>query len=129
MNKRFTEEQILGFLCEADMGVPVRQLCSKHGFSERSYYQWRARIVAGKPSLAQRLAELETENAQLKQLLADAMLDTTPPRPTASRAARSATRPVRLPFAPLAQRMEPAHLQDEPLEWPELLPESGALTH
>lgn len=74
MGKRFTEEQILGFLCEADMGVPVQQLCARHGFNERSYYQWRARLVAGRPSLAQRLAELESENLQLKRLLADGVL-------------------------------------------------------
>lgn len=69
MNKRFTEEQILAFLCEADMGVPVRQLCDKHGFSERSYYQWRSRIVGAKTSLAQYLAHLESENLLLRQVL------------------------------------------------------------
>jgi putative transposase len=69
MSKRF-----LGFLCEADMGVPVRQLCDTHGFSESSYYRWRARIVAGRRSLAQRLADLENENSQLKRLLGDNVL-------------------------------------------------------
>jgi putative transposase len=128
MNKRFTEEQILGFLCEADMGVPVRQLCSKHGFSERSYYQWRARIVAGKPSLAQRLAELETENTQLKQMLADAMLDTAPARAPAARSAKL-TQPPRLAFAPPAARKGLNDRGDEPLEWPELVIEGSGLTH
>lgn len=129
MNKRFTDEQILGFLCEADAGVPVRALCTKHGFSERSYYQWRARIVAGKSSLAERLAELESENVQLKRLLADAMLDTAPARSPASRAALPCRPTLRAGYAASAAHSRKDSLQDEPLEWPELLPEPGALAH
>ena len=43
MKKRYTEEQIIGFLREADAGLPIKELCRKHGFSEPSYYAWKAR--------------------------------------------------------------------------------------
>ena len=48
MKKRFTEEQIIGFLKEAQAGVPVKELCRKHGFSDVSFYTWRAKLVAWK---------------------------------------------------------------------------------
>ena len=44
MKKRYTEEQIIGFLREADAGLPVKELCRKHGFSESSYYAWKAKF-------------------------------------------------------------------------------------
>ena len=44
MKKRFTEEQIIGFLKEVDAGIPVKELCRKHGFSEGSYYLWRSKL-------------------------------------------------------------------------------------
>ena len=44
MKKRYTEEQIIGFLREADAGLPVKELCRKHGFSEPSYYAWKAKF-------------------------------------------------------------------------------------
>lgn len=68
-SRRYTNEQILGFLCQADLGVAVKALCERHGFSERTYYQWRSRLVGGRRSLAQRLADLESENARLWHLL------------------------------------------------------------
>ena len=71
MKKRFTEEQIVGFLREADAGVPVKELCRKHGFSEASYYLWRSKFGGMGVSDAKRLKELEAENARLKKLLAD----------------------------------------------------------
>ena len=74
MDKRFTEEQILEFLWDADMGVPVPLLCRRHGFTEQHFQQWRAVLVGGRPSLARRLADLERENVQLKRLLADAVV-------------------------------------------------------
>lgn len=74
MDKRFTEEEILEFLWDADMGVPVPLLCRKHGFTEHNFQQWRAVLVGGRPSLARRLADLERENVQLKRLLADAVI-------------------------------------------------------
>jgi putative transposase len=73
--KRYTEEQIIGFLREADAGVPVKELCRKHGFSEASYYLWRSKFGGMEVSDAKRLKALEAENAKLKKLLAEAMLE------------------------------------------------------
>lgn len=75
MKKRFTEEQIIGFLREADAGMPVKELCRKHGFSEASYYLWRGKFGGMDVSEAKRLKALEAENAKLKKLLAEAMLE------------------------------------------------------
>jgi putative transposase len=75
MKKRFTEEQIIGFLRESDAGMPVKDLCRKHGFSEASYYLWRAKFGGLDVSDARRLKALEAENAKLKKLLAEAMLE------------------------------------------------------
>ena len=75
MKKRFTEAQIVGFLREADAGLPVKDLCRKHGFSEGSYYLWRSKFGGMSVSDAKRLKELEIENSRLKRLLADAALD------------------------------------------------------
>jgi putative transposase len=68
MKKRFTEAQIAGFLREADAGIPVKDLCRQHGFSEASYYLWRSKD-------AKRLKELEIENTRLKKLLAESHLE------------------------------------------------------
>ena len=73
--KRYTEEQIIGFLREADAGVPVKDLCRKHGFSEASYYLWRSKFGGMDVSDAKRLKALEAENARLKKLLAESMLE------------------------------------------------------
>jgi putative transposase len=75
MKKRFTETQIVGFLREVDGGVPVKELCRKHGFSEGSYYLWRSKFGGMGVSDAKRLKELELENGRLKRLLADALLE------------------------------------------------------
>ena len=75
MKKRFTEEQIIGFLREAETGLPVADLCRRHGFSEASYYLWRNKFGGMSVSDAKRLQELETENGRLKRLLADALLE------------------------------------------------------
>jgi len=75
MKKRFTEAQIVGFLREADAGVPVKDLCRKHGFSDASYYLWRSKFGGMSVSDAKRLKELEIENGRLKKLLADALLE------------------------------------------------------
>ena len=66
MKKRFTDEQIIGFLREAEAGVAVKDLCRKHGFSEASYYLWRSKFGGMSVPDAKRLRELETENARLK---------------------------------------------------------------
>ncbi len=73
--KRFSEEQIIGFLREADAGLAVKELCRKHGFSEASYYGWKAKFGGMNVSEAQRLKALEAENAKLKKLLANSMLE------------------------------------------------------
>ena len=75
MKKRFSEEQIIGFLREADKGMAVKELCRKHGFSDASYYLWRSKYGGMDVSDAKRLKALEAENARLKRLLADAMLE------------------------------------------------------
>ena len=75
MKKRFTEEQIIGFLREAEAGVAVKDLCRRHGFSEGSYYQWRSKFGGMSVPDAKRLRELETENARLKKLLAESLLE------------------------------------------------------
>ena len=75
MKKRFSEEQIICFLREADAGMPVKDLCRRHGFSEASYYLWRGKFGGLSVSDAKRLKALEAENAKLKKLLAEAMLE------------------------------------------------------
>ena len=72
---RFTEEQIIGILREQETGVPVADLCRKHGLSSPTFYKWKAKFGGMDVSDARRLKALEDENAKLKRLLADAMLD------------------------------------------------------
>ena len=72
---RFSEEQIIGYIKEAEAGMPVAELCRKHGFSDASFYKWRAKFGGMDASEARRLRELEGENAKLKKLLAEAHLD------------------------------------------------------
>jgi putative transposase len=72
---RFTDEQIVGFLKQAEAGMPVKELCRKGGFSDATFYKWRARFGGMDVSEARRLRELEGENAKLKKLLAEAHLD------------------------------------------------------
>jgi putative transposase len=71
---RFSEEQIIGIL-EHEAGVSVADLCRKHGVSDASIYNWKARFGGMHISEARRLKALEDENTRLKRLLADAMLD------------------------------------------------------
>jgi len=75
VKKRFTEEQIIGFLREAEAGLAVAELCRRHGFSEASYYLWRSKFGGMNVSDAKRLKELETENIRLKRLLAESILE------------------------------------------------------
>ena len=72
---RFTEEQIIAILREQETGVPVAELCRKHGLSSPTFYKWKARFGGLDVSEARRLKALEDENAKLKRMLADAMLD------------------------------------------------------
>ena len=73
MKKRFTEAQIVGFLREADAGIPVKDLCRTHGFSDGSYDLWRSKFGGMSVSDAKRLKELEIENTRLKKRLANAL--------------------------------------------------------
>ena len=75
MKKRFSEEQIIGFLKEAERGVPVKELCRRHGFSDASFYLWRSKFGGMDVSDAKRLKSLESENGRLKKLLAESMLE------------------------------------------------------
>jgi putative transposase len=75
VKKRFSEEQIIGFLKEAEAGVAVKELCRKHGFSDASFYLWRSKFGGMDVPDAKRLKSLETENARLKKLLAESMLE------------------------------------------------------
>ena len=75
MKKRYTEEQIIGFLREPDAVIPIVELCRRHGFSEASFYLWRNKFGGMSVSDAKRLKELEGENTRLKRLLANAMLE------------------------------------------------------
>ena len=75
MKKRFTEEQNIGILKEAEAGAKVAELCRKYGISDATYYNWKAKFGGMTVSDAQRLKALEAENAKLKRLLAESMLD------------------------------------------------------
>ena len=72
---RFTEEQIIGILKEHEAGVSVADLCRKHGVSDASIYKWKAKYGGMDVSEARKLKALEDENARLKKLLAEQMLD------------------------------------------------------
>ena len=72
---RFNEEQIIGVLKEHEFGAKTADLCRKHGVSEATFYNWKSKYGGMDVSEAKRLKALESENAKLKRLLADAMLD------------------------------------------------------
>ena len=72
---RFSEEQIIGILKEHQAGISVADLCRKHGISDATFYAWRSKYAGMEVSEAKRLKALEEENAKLKKLLAESMLD------------------------------------------------------
>ena len=72
---RFTDEQIIGVVREADAGVPTAEVCRRHGISPATFYNWKARFGGMGVSEARRLRQLDEENRKLKQLLAEATLD------------------------------------------------------
>jgi putative transposase len=72
---RFTDEQIIGFLKQAEAGMAVAELCRMQGFSDATFYKWRAKFGGMQVEEAKRLRELEAENGRLKKLLAEAHLD------------------------------------------------------
>ena len=73
--KRHTEEQIIAILKEHEAGAKTADVCRKHGVSEATFYNWKAKYGGLEVSEAKRLKAMESENARLKKLLADAMLD------------------------------------------------------
>lgn len=72
---RFTEVQLIGMIKEHEAGLPTSELCRKHGLSPATFYKLKAKYGGMDLSDAKRLKQLEDENAKLKRLLADAMLD------------------------------------------------------
>jgi putative transposase len=72
---RFSEEQIIAILREQEAGQPTADVCRKHGISAGTFYKWKAKYGGMDVSDAKRLKALEDENAKLKKLLAEAMLD------------------------------------------------------
>ncbi len=72
---RFTDEQIIGILREQEAGAKTADVCRRHGISDATFYKWKARYGGLDVSEARRLKALEDENAKLKKLLAEAMLD------------------------------------------------------
>lgn len=72
---RFTEEQIIGVLKEHQAGLSATELCRKHGISDATFYKWRSKYGGMEVSEAKRLKQLEDENAKLKKLLAESMMD------------------------------------------------------
>ena len=75
MKRRFTEEQIIGMLKEQEAGMRTADVCRKHGISEATFYKYKAKFGGMEVSDARRLRALEDENAKLKKLLAEQMLD------------------------------------------------------
>lgn len=73
--KRFSEEQIIAILREHEAGVSTKEVCRKHGMSSAAFYAWKAKFGGMDVSDAQKLRSLESENAKLKKLLAEAMID------------------------------------------------------
>ena len=74
---RFSESQILSILNEADAGLPVKEVCRKHGISQPTFYNWKSKYGGMSASDLKRLKELEEENRRLKQMYADLSLENT----------------------------------------------------
>lgn len=75
MKKRFTEEKIIRIIKEQESGIKVEDLCRQYNIGQSTFYAWKAKYAGMDVNEAKRLRELELENAKLKRLLADAMLD------------------------------------------------------
>jgi putative transposase len=72
---RFSESQIFSILKEAEAGIPVAELCRKHGMSDASFYKWRAKYGGMDVSMMTRMKELEEENRRLKKMYAESQMD------------------------------------------------------
>ncbi len=75
MKRRFSEEQIISILKQQESGIATGELCRQHNISSATFYKWKAKFGGMNASEAQKLRQLEAENAKLKRLLAEAMLD------------------------------------------------------
>lgn len=75
MKKRFTEEQIIRVLQEGEQAGSIREVCRRHNLTEQTYYRWRSKYGGMDVSEVRRLRELEKENAELKNIVAEQMLD------------------------------------------------------
>lgn len=82
---RFSEEQIIGMLKEQESGLPTAEVCRKHGISQATFYKYKSKYGGMEVSDARRLKSLEDENARLKKLLAEQMLDNAILRDVASK--------------------------------------------
>lgn len=74
MKKRFTEEEVIGILREAESGVQIREVCRRHNITEQTFFRWRRRYGGLEVPDARRLKVLEAENAKLKRLVAEQLL-------------------------------------------------------
>jgi putative transposase len=72
---KFTESQIMAVLAEGEAGMPVAEVCRKHGISSATYYQWKSKYAGMSVSELKRVKELESENARLKRLYAELALE------------------------------------------------------
>jgi putative transposase len=72
---RFTETQIIGIIKEADAGMPIKEICRKHGISDATYYKWKSRYGGMNASDLKRMKELERELSQLKRMYADVAME------------------------------------------------------
>lgn len=75
MKRRFSDEQIIGLLKQHEAGAPVAQLCREHNVSQATFYKWKSKLGGMNVSEAKRLRQLEEENARLKKLLAESVMD------------------------------------------------------
>lgn len=75
MKRRFSEEQIIGILKQQESGITTSELCRQHNISSATFYKWKAKFGGMNASEAQRLRQLEVENAKLKRIVADQALD------------------------------------------------------
>ena len=75
MARRYTEEQIVAVLKEAEVGMKTAEICRKHGISDATYYKWKAKYAGLEVSDLRKMKALEEENSKLKQIVADLSLD------------------------------------------------------
>jgi len=74
-SSRFTETQIIGILKEVDSGIPVKEICRKHGISDATYYNWKSKYGGMSASDLKRMKEMEREISQLKRMYADVAME------------------------------------------------------